>query len=77
MAMVKKLDQHDYSYDHEEFEKNIKGYAEPVGNFMIHFSGLEHTLELCIAELITERSDDLGLIGLSPSLKLWTLVQKL
>lgn len=54
-----RLDQYDY-FDEEYIESVKEEYACYIGLFLINFSSLEHDLNVRIAEIVNERSHDLG-----------------
>jgi hypothetical protein len=62
--LVKKydeLDQYDYT-DGEYLEKVIDKYSPLIGMFLISFSELESQLNGIVAEIIQERSHDMGFV---------------
>ena len=56
------LEQYDSRWDDEIMEKKEKRYASHIGSFLIWFSNLEHSLDIELANLISERSHDDGYI---------------
>ena len=53
------LEQYDFVDD--EYLEKVKGkYASIIGLFLMRFSGLEHSLNLAIAEIINSRAHDPG-----------------
>ena len=53
------LDQYDF-IDGEYLEKVKDKYASLIGLFLMRFSELEHSLNLCIAEIVNSRAHDPG-----------------
>ena len=53
------LDQYDF-VDEEYIEKVKDKYSPLIGDFIIKFSALEHTLNILIAEILSQRSHDFG-----------------
>lgn len=56
-----KLDQYDFSWNEDEviFAKEAE-YAKTIGSFFISFSALESSLNILVADVINNRSHDLG-----------------
>jgi hypothetical protein len=48
-------------YTEESLAKVFEKIIEPVGEVLVVFSQLEHTLDVCIASLLNNRSDQLGM----------------
>jgi hypothetical protein len=63
-------------YDHvfgEYIDKVKTKYAAGIGLFLIRFSSLEHTLDTCILDLLSDREHSSGYIlieGISPNSKI-------
>ncbi len=53
------LEQYDY-IDDDYFEKAVDKYSSLIGEFFMHFSYLEHEIEIAIAEFVSNRSHDVG-----------------
>lgn len=53
------LEQYDY-IDDDYFEQAVSKYSSLIGEFLMHFSYLEHELEIAIAEFVNDRSHDVG-----------------
>ena len=53
------LEQYDY-IDDDYFEIALGKYSALIGEFFMHFSYLEHELEIAIAEFVSDRSHDVG-----------------
>lgn len=55
------LEQYDYVFG--EYAEKVKNkYAPRIGLFLIRFSSLEHTLDICLAERISDREHHSGYI---------------
>jgi hypothetical protein len=53
------LDQWDY-IDDEYFDEALSKYGELIGHLLMHFSVLEHELNVAIAEMISGRTHEIG-----------------
>jgi len=53
------LDQYDF-IDDEYFNKALSKYGELIGHFLMHFSALEHILNVAIAEIISGVTHEIG-----------------
>ncbi len=53
------LEQYDY-IDTDYYEKAVKKYSKLIGEFLMDFSYLEHELEIAVAEIVNDRSHDVG-----------------
>lgn len=58
------LDQYDYIED-DYFEIALGKYSSLIGEFFMHFSYLEHELEIAIVEFVSSRSHDVGYLFIS------------
>lgn len=74
--MKVKHDRFSEQYDHalgEYIDKVKTKYAVGIGLFLIRFSSLEHTLDICILDLLSDREHSSGYIlieGISPNSKI-------
>jgi hypothetical protein len=57
------IEQYDYVFS-DYIDKVESKYAARIGQFFIAFSSLEHTLDISIAQCISDRSHDLGYLVL-------------
>ena len=55
------LEQYDY-YDGEYLEKVVDRYSPLIGLFLVNFSILEQELNLAVADLIRDRSHEMGFL---------------
>lgn len=58
-VIYSELDQYDYIED-DYFEIALGKYSSLIGEFFMHFSYLEHELEIAIVEFVSSRSHDVG-----------------
>jgi hypothetical protein len=57
------LEQYDFAYG-DYIDKVARRYEARIGRFFIRFSELEHTLDIAIAEWLSDRSHELGYLVL-------------
>jgi hypothetical protein len=59
MNNYRDLDQYDY-FDSDYFNTALVKYGDLIGMFLMHFSSLEHELNIAVAEIINDRTHEIG-----------------